>query len=383
MKVYKSLDGGNTWTALVDVSGGNTRLVFDPQTPSTVYVFTATGDYDSSSDDGRGNPRKRSALTTIFEGVTKTTDGGATWHSANNGLPLHWVPYSAAIHPTNTSTLYVGSAFGVYKSVDGGDHWTTLDHFMNAVRVALSPDGGTLYSGLAQGARSDAFVCKLNPAGNALIYSTYLGGLGDDTGIGIAIDTNGSAYVTGGTQSHDFPAAGAALPSPQAKDMNGFIARLNPAGAVLDFSSVIGGSGTDTAVRIALDGAGNVIIAGTTDSTDFPTVNPMQSGFPAGTARGSFVAKINPAANPRGPRIMNAAVQGKKLMVSGEEFSAGAVILVDGFEQSTANDPDNQSSMLVSKKAGKKIAAGQHVMITVRNADGILSDEYSFTRPMQ
>jgi hypothetical protein len=69
-------------------------------------------------------------------------------------------------------------------------------------------------------------------------------------------------------------------------------------------------------------------------------------------------------------------------MVYGEEFSAGATILIDGREQSTANDPDNQTSMLIGKKAGKKIAAGQHVMISVRNADGTQSDEYPFTKPM-
>jgi hypothetical protein len=137
--------------------------------------------------------------------------------------------------------------------------------------------------------------------------------------------------------------------------------------------------------RIALDSAGNVIIAGTTDSADFPTVTPLQASFPASTSAGarvSFLAKINPAASPKLPKIMNATVQGKKLMVYGEEFSADAVILIDGREQGTANDPDHQSTMLVSKKAGKKIAAGQHVMISVRNADGTLSDEYSFTRPM-
>ncbi|HJQ26930.1 MAG TPA: SBBP repeat-containing protein [Blastocatellia bacterium] len=387
-KVYKSLDGGNNWTELADIAGGNTRIVIDPQTPSTVYVICVKGEYDDASDDGRGNPRKRSALTTIFEGVTKSTDGGATWHSSNKGLPPgHWVPYSTAIHPTNTGTLYTGAANGLYKTVDGGANWELVGPFMNSWRVTLSPDGSTLYVGLIGGPRSDAFVCKLNPTGTALLYSTYLGGMGDDTGSAIAIDASGNAYVAGWSASRDFPTAGAALqppPAPGSTGMNTFLARLSPTGATLDFSAILGGSGTDTPSRIALDGAGKVVVAGTTDSADFPTLTPLQSGFPADAgARGSFLAKINPAANPKRPKIMNASVQGKKLMIYGEEFSAGATVLIDGREQNTANDPDNQSTMLVSKKAGKKIAAGQHVMISVRNADGTLSDEYPFTRPTQ
>jgi hypothetical protein len=246
-KVYKSLDGGSTWTALADIAGGNTHIVIDPQMPSTVYVICAKGEYDGSSDDGRGNPRKRSALTTIFEGVAKTTDGGATWRSSNNGLPAaHWVPYSTAIHPTNTGTLYTGSAMGLYKTFDGGANWILIGPFMNSWRVSLSPDGGTLYVGLTGGARSDAFVCKLNPTGAALLYSTYLGGMGDDTGSAIAVDANGNAYVTGWATSRDFPTAGKALQPALSPSMNVFLAKLSPTGATLDFSSLLGGSGTDT-----------------------------------------------------------------------------------------------------------------------------------------
>jgi len=384
-KVYKSLDGGNTWTALADIAGGNTHIVIDPQTPSTVYVICVKGEYDSSSDDGRGNPRKRSALTTIYEGVTKSTDGGATWNAFNNGLPKgHWVPYSTAIHPTKTGTLYTGAANGLYKTVDGGANWVLVGPFMNSWRVTLSPNGSTLYVGLIGGSSSDAFVCKLNPTGTALIYSTYLGGLTDDTGTAIAVDASGSAYVTGWAMSRDFPTVGAAMQAVPAPGMNTFLARLSPTGATLDFSVMIGGSGTDTPSRIALDRAGNVVIAGTTDSTDFPTINPLQSSLIVSPGlRGSFLVRIDPAANPKRPKIMNASVQGKKLMIYGDEFSAGAIILIDGREQNTANDADNQSTMLISKKAGKKIAAGQHVLISVRNADGTLSDDYPFTRPMQ
>jgi hypothetical protein len=152
----------------------------------------------------------------------------------------------------------------------------------------------------------NAFVAKLNATGNALIYSTYLGGSGQDIGYGIAVDASGDAYVTGSTTSADFPLENAIQPQigPDPKnraDENAFLAKLDPAGATLVYSTYLGGSYQDYAHGIAVDGSGNAYVTGTATSLDFPTVQALQphagGGLPPGALvpTDAFVSKINAA----------------------------------------------------------------------------------------
>ncbi|HEV2840963.1 MAG TPA: SBBP repeat-containing protein [Chthoniobacterales bacterium] len=142
----------------------------------------------------------------------------------------------------------------------------------------------------------DVFITKLNAAGSALVYSTYLGGSGYDFGLGIAVDSAGSAYVTGQTSSTDFPTANAF----QGKNASGlgddaFVAKLSPTGSALVYSTYLGGSNNDAGVDIAVDSAGNAYVTGFTSSTNFPTANGFQrieGGFEHGDA---FVTKFNGA----------------------------------------------------------------------------------------
>ncbi len=139
---------------------------------------------------------------------------------------------------------------------------------------------------------ADAFVTKLNPAGSALPYSTYLGGSGDDTAQGIAVDGTGAAYITGDT----WPGA-VAFPTQnpfQASNGGGpdaYVTKLAPSGSTLTYSTYLGGSGGDTGYGIALDSSDAAYVVGNTDSTNFPTMNPLQA-----TNAGSgdaFVTKLN------------------------------------------------------------------------------------------
>ncbi len=117
---------------------------------------------------------------------------------------------------------------------------------------------------------TDVFVLKLNASGSAIVYATYLGGISSDTGNGIAIDAEGNAYVTGFTASTDFPITNGAL-QPTSKGLtDAFIAKLNAAGSALTYSSYFGGNGRDIATAIALDSTGSAYITGRTDSTDLP-----------------------------------------------------------------------------------------------------------------
>jgi uncharacterized protein (TIGR03437 family) len=143
-----------------------------------------------------------------------------------------------------------------------------------ALRSTLAGSGGSpLFYPIG-----DAFAFKLNPTGSELLYSTYLGGARDDSGLAIAVDSSGSAYIAGNTLSRDFPVTTGALQ----RDWRGeggnaglpagdaFVAKLNPAGTALVYSTLLGGARDDRAVSLAL-GTGNTLhIAGHTLSTDFP-----------------------------------------------------------------------------------------------------------------
>ncbi|MGO9274542.1 MAG: SBBP repeat-containing protein [Terriglobia bacterium] len=135
----------------------------------------------------------------------------------------------------------------------------------------------------------DAFVAKLNPAGSVLAYSTYVGGSGLNVGAAIAVDSAGNAYVTGWTDSTDFPTANPFQPHLGGSD-DGFVTKLNSAGSALVYSTYLGGSASDGSYGIAVDAAGNAYVTGGTYSTDFPTANPLYSC----SGGGAFVTKFNP-----------------------------------------------------------------------------------------
>ncbi|MBI5232895.1 MAG: SBBP repeat-containing protein [Deltaproteobacteria bacterium] len=136
----------------------------------------------------------------------------------------------------------------------------------------------------------DAFIAKLDSTGSALSYSTYLGGTYGETGYGIAIDSSGNAYVTGQTYSSDFPIL-SAYDSMFNSSYDAFVAKLDPTGSALVYSTYLGGTDTDYGYGIAIDSSGNAYVTGATYSTDFSTLNALDS-----TANGNwdvFVAKLN------------------------------------------------------------------------------------------
>ncbi len=151
------------------------------------------------------------------------------------------------------------------------------------------PTRQALQNGYGGGYSGDAFVTKLTPGGSALVYSTYLGGSGDDTGSGIAVDAAGDAYVAGTTASTDFPTKNA-LQAANAGGRDAFVAKLSPSGSALLWSTYLGGNSDDWGNAIALDAAGDPVVVGTTGSTTFPTKNALQ-GSPK-NGRDAFVTKL-------------------------------------------------------------------------------------------
>ncbi len=132
---------------------------------------------------------------------------------------------------------------------------------------------------------SNVFVTKLNPTGTALIYSTYVGGSGNDSGVGdqasaIAVDSQGNAYVTGTTYSTDFPITPGALQQTNPQLTN-FLFQLDPSGSKLLYSTYLGNS-ADQVSGLAASSSGVLYVAGTTRDAQFPVVNALQSQFNKG-----------------------------------------------------------------------------------------------------
>jgi hypothetical protein len=163
----------------------------------------------------------------------------------------------------------------------------------------LSPDFPTVprRAPFREKETDDAFVAKLSPDGSTLIYATYFGGSGNDSGAGIAVDAQGSAYITGETSSDDFPTTPGAF-QPHfggGRDdfvSDAFVAKLSPQGSVLMYASYLGGSDGDSGAAIAIDAMGHAYVAGTTFSDDFPTsTGALQTTF-GGSFTDGFVARI-------------------------------------------------------------------------------------------
>ena len=195
------------------------------------------------------------------------------------------------------ASVYGQESVGTGIALDSGGQayisgWTNCTNFptMNA------------FQGSLQGGNS-AFVTELTADGSALLYSTYLGGTltgyggASTTAAGIAVDSSGDIYVTGSTNTTDFPTANPLQATCGSCDeaSTAFVTKFNAGGSGLAYSTYLGGSGDDNASAIAVDSTGNAYVTGNTQSSNFPTVNPIQATY-AGGYGDAFVAKISTAA---------------------------------------------------------------------------------------
>ncbi len=137
----------------------------------------------------------------------------------------------------------------------------------------------------------DAFVAKFDPTGSSLLYSTYLGGSGEDRAFAIAVDSAGSAYVTGWTYSSNFPTAAALTQGRLGGGRDAFVAKLSPAGNQLVYSTFLGGSENDAGRGVGVDINGCAYVAGETTSSNFPTLRSIQATLKG--AQNGFVALLD------------------------------------------------------------------------------------------
>ncbi len=189
---------------------------------------------------------------------------------------------------------------------------------------------GALQSTFGGGA-GDVFLSKLNGSGQALVYSTFLGGSGEEFGSGIAVDAAGNAYLTGGTISTDFPSLNAFQKS-NAGGSNAFVAAVDPTGGTLLFASYLGGNGSpgsggDYGNAISASCAGGLMVTGTTASSNFPVTGAAYLGaYPGGNAN-AFLTGI--AAGPAMPAIASGGVLGSWAPVVGP-VAPGSLLTIYG-----------------------------------------------------
>jgi PKD repeat protein len=139
-------------------------------------------------------------------------------------------------------------------------------------------------------ASNDVFVTKLSPAGNSLVYSTYIGDTLSDIGNGIAVDSLNRAYITGTTTSTTFPTA-SAYDASHNGGTDAFVLRLAEAGNVLEYSTFLGTASTDEGYSVAVDSSFSAYVTGRTNGTGFPTLNPFQAARSGGYD--AFITKLS------------------------------------------------------------------------------------------
>ena len=164
----------------------------------------------------------------------------------------------------------------------------------------------------------DGFVVKINPTGNSLEYSSYLGGNGEDKNHGIAVDENGTTYVTGETYSSNFPITAGAFATTRPGGYDAYIVKINPSGGSLDYSTYLGGTQHEIGEKIAVGGDGSAYVTGSTGSLDFPvTSNAFDVSF--NNIYDGFITKLDAT----GSSLVYSAFLG------GGEDDSGMNIVVD------------------------------------------------------
>ena len=262
-------------------------LVIDPVLTYATYLGGSGGDtgfaiaVDSSFD-------------AYVAGITNSTNfptGGSPLQSTSRGAGDCFV---TKINSAGTQLLY-----STYLGGSGTDQATALAYSAGNIFLTgsttsvdfptVSPVAGTNPFQMNYGGNTDAFVTQINSTGSIIVYSSYLGGSGVDTGQGIAVDSTGNAYVTGFTESANFPLVDSYQSANRSADA--FVTKVNFNGTGLIYSTYLGGSAADYGQAITLDSSGNAYVAGYTYSPDFPNPGALQPTLAGST--NAFVSELS------------------------------------------------------------------------------------------
>lgn len=342
--VFKSINGGASWTRISTLQAAN-HLVIDPVNSSIIYAASlVVDDFEES----------------YYYILFKSIDGGASWSQ----LPVIAGRIALAIDPSNPNTVYAGTEAGVFRSINGGVNWTKL---ASAYVVALAIDPvhpKTIYAGTTSG------VFKSTDEGTS--WGEFNGGMTNVYVNALVIDSTGTflhAGTNAGIFHYEYRAgcADSISPTTQSSDPYGLAGTVN-----VTAGDECAWAGISNANWIKItegstgsgNGAVNYSVAGNISMS--PRISTLVISGRSFTVTQAGLPLL----------ITNAFVYGKSLVVRGEKFEVGAVILLNGLEQRTKNE-DHFRNGLIGKKVGKTIKPGDKLQ--VRNPNGALSQEFTFT----
>ena len=290
-------------------------------------------------------------------GLTYSTNFPTTAGAFQTTTPSYGAAFVTKVNPTGSAlaySTYLGGPFGGGPGTTG--HGIAVDATGDAYVTGFTystnfPTTIGAFQTTAPGYHP-AFVTKVNAAGSGLVYSTYLGGSSEDEGRGIALDATGNAYVTGNTASTNFPTTVGAFQSTHAPGTyDAFVAKVNPTGSALAYSTYLGGSGLDVGLGIAVDAIDNAYVTGSTGSANFPTVGAVQTTI-AGD-EDAFVTKLSPtgsalvystyvggSSDDRGYGIAVDALANPNAYVTGYTRSTNFPTTVGAFQTTAAGSQD-------------------------------------------
>ena len=350
--LFKTTNGGASWapmnSGMANAFSVNT-IVIDPFDAQTVYAGSglpggSNGGINRTTNGGTswtplttGLPTNSSSVTaivadrtnastlyaaTIGGGIIKTTNGGTSWTSVNSGVWRPDVPALVA-HPSNSSILFAGAGGDFFHDsfvtkLNSSGSGLLFSTFLGGMfsdtgyGIAVDSTGNISVVGqtnspnypavnalqpaqvVVQGGSNcnSGFVSKINPTVPSFVFSTYLDGNGCDAARAVAFDTGANVYITGFTNSTDFPVANAFQPAKSGSFENdAFVTKLSTGGSLV-YSTYLGGFGEEIGFGIAVDAAGNAHVTGRALSSNFPTLNAIQATNGGGSGD-VFVTKFN------------------------------------------------------------------------------------------
>jgi photosystem II stability/assembly factor-like uncharacterized protein len=405
-RVLKSIDGGNNWfpTELQIIGQDILDLAVDPQSPNIVYA--AAG----SRGEGKG-------------GVYKTSNGGASWELMNKGMTEADVTV-LVLDPSTPSTIYAGTENGLFKSNDRGNNWNPTVVEAYIIDLEIDPKNtSNLYASIASDGQSIVFVrrpsdgrgnprkrtgqaTERNPhLSKGVIRSADGGTTWSEINIGlesdgrspfgriihsVKIDPNNPLTLYAGTDTGLYK-------STNRGDSWSFTGQIDMDAKVIAVSRqemsplYVGGTFRmcSYVVKLKPDGiiystyltptSGHLTAAfDVGENGDLYIVGADQVGNGVRLMR-QFIEKISETGRPRA-RIADVVTKGQNLIITGENFSEGAVVLINGSEQNTRRDAKRPATRLVAKKSARQIKLTEPVIVQVRNSNGSLSNEYRFIR---